>query len=135
MTVITEWRLPPLWRALHWTNLNPLHPRIILSSKIEIGPVFLKKIFWFCQWIFAVSLLSFLRKGRHPSFEKIYIPFTQEYIIKFWLKMASGSEEIFFLVLSMDFRHYHPLRRSWFFTWTNLNFLHPRMLCAKFAWN
>ena len=24
---------------------------------------------------------------------------------------------------------------DWFFIWTNLNPLHPRMLCAKFGWN
>ena len=24
---------------------------------------------------------------------------------------------------------------EWFFIWTNLNSLHPRMLCAKFSWN
>ena len=24
---------------------------------------------------------------------------------------------------------------KWIFIWTNLNPLHPRMLCAKFGWN
>ena len=27
------------------------------------------------------------------------------------------------------------MRIYWFFIWTNLNPLHPRMLCAKFGWN
>ena len=27
------------------------------------------------------------------------------------------------------------MRINWFFIWTNLNPLHPRMLCAKFGWN
>ena len=27
------------------------------------------------------------------------------------------------------------MRIEWFFIWTNLNSLHPRMLCAKFGWN
>ena len=27
------------------------------------------------------------------------------------------------------------MRIEWFFIWTNLNPLHPRMLCAKFGWN
>ena len=27
------------------------------------------------------------------------------------------------------------LRIEWFFIWTNLNPLHPRMLCTKFVWN
>ena len=28
-----------------------------------------------------------------------------------------------------------PWERAWPFIWTNLNPLHPRMLCAKFGWN
>ena len=28
-----------------------------------------------------------------------------------------------------------PLGRAWPFIWTNLNPLHPRILCAKFGWN
>ena len=32
--------------------------------------------------------------------------------------------------------HYHlPLEKGGPFIWTNLNPLHPRMLCAKFDWN
>ena len=27
------------------------------------------------------------------------------------------------------------MKIEWFFIWTNLNPLHPRMLCAKFCWN
>ena len=27
------------------------------------------------------------------------------------------------------------MRFEWFFIWTNMNPLHPRMLCAKFVWN
>ena len=27
------------------------------------------------------------------------------------------------------------MRIKWYFIWTNLNPLHPRMLCAKFGWN
>ena len=30
---------------------------------------------------------------------------------------------------------YHPWKRIWPFIWTNLNPLHPRMLCAKFGRN
>ena len=28
-----------------------------------------------------------------------------------------------------------PWKRLWPFIWTNLNPIHPRMLCAKFGWN
>ena len=38
----------------------------------------------------------------------------------------------------MYFRYFviiSPWKRVWPFIWTNLNPLHPRMLCAKFGWN
>ena len=38
----------------------------------------------------------------------------------------------------MYFRHFviiSPWKRAGLFIWTNLNPLHPRMLCAKFGWN
>ena len=52
-----------------------------------------------------------------------------------WL---SGSGEEDFLILSMYFCYFviiSPWKRAWPFIWTNLNPLHPRMLCAKFGWN
>ena len=43
-----------------------------MPDLVEIGPVLLdKKIFLFCQCIFAISFLSLLVKGRDPSFEEI----------------------------------------------------------------
>ena len=52
-----------------------------------------------------------------------------------WL---SGSGEEDFLILSMCFLYsiiIPPWKRAGPFIWTNLNPLHPRMLCAKFGWN
>ena len=37
-----------------WRNLNPLHPRCIVPSLVEIGPAVLEKIFKFRQCIIAV---------------------------------------------------------------------------------
>ena len=49
-----------------------------VPSLVEIGSVVLeKKIFKFCQCIFAISQLSPLGKGRGPSFEQTWIPFTR----------------------------------------------------------
>ena len=49
-----------------------------MPSLIEIGPVVLeKKIFKFRQCNFPVPQLSPLGKGRGPSFEQTWIPFTQ----------------------------------------------------------
>ena len=43
-----------------------------------------------------------------------------------------------FLISSMYFRHFiniSPWKRVGPLIWTNLNPLHPRMLCDKFGWN
>mgnify|MGYP003686606297 CR=1 FL=1 len=71
----------------NYTNLNPLHPRMLCAM---FG--------W--NW---------------PS--------------------VSGEKE--FLISSMNFHYFviiSPLKRTGSFIWTNLNPLHPRMLCAKFGW-
>ena len=57
---------------------------------------------------------------------------------KFSWNWPSGSAESDFLISSMYFLYYviiSPWKRAWPFIWTNLNPLHPRMLCAKFGWN
>ena len=71
-----------------WTNLNPLHPRMLCA-----------KFSW--NW---------------PS--------------------GSGEEDVF--ISSMYWSYFEiisPWRRVGPFTWTNLNSLHPRMLCDKYGWN
>ena len=57
---------------------------------------------------------------------------------KFGWNWLSGSGEEDFLILSMYFHFFviiSPWKRTGPFIWTNLNPLHPRMLCAKFGWN
>ena len=52
-----------------------------------------------------------------------------------WL---SGSGEEDFLISSMYFQYFIIIstwKKAGPFVWTNLNSLHPRMLCAKFGWN
>ena len=52
-----------------------------------------------------------------------------------WL---GGSWEEDFLISSLYFRYFviiSPWKRAGPVIWTNLNPLHPRMLCAKFGWN
>ena len=52
-----------------------------------------------------------------------------------WL-IGSGEED--FLISSMYFHYFviiSPWKRAGPIIWTNLNPLHPRMLCAKFGWN
>ena len=48
---------------------------------------------------------------------------------------ASGED---FSISSKYFRYFliiSPFKRAWLFICTNLNPLHPRILCAKFGWN
>ena len=56
---------------------------------------------------------------------------------KFDWNWPSGSGEDFFLISSMYFRYFviiSPRKRP-SPSLTNLNLLHPRMLCARFGWN
>ena len=49
-----------------------------MPSLVEIGPVVLEeKIFKYFQYNFTCSLLFPLGKGRGPSFQQTWIPFTQ----------------------------------------------------------
>ena len=57
---------------------------------------------------------------------------------KFGWNWLSGSGEEVVLIASMYFHYFviiSPWKRARPFIWTNLNPLHPRMLCAKFGWN
>ena len=57
---------------------------------------------------------------------------------KFGWNWLSGSREEDFQISSMYFNYFviiSPCKRAVPFIWTNLNPLHPRMLCAKFGWN
>ena len=55
----------------------PITKGYFVHSLVEIGPVVLKKKFKVRQCIFAISSLSPLGKGRGPSFEQTWIPFTK----------------------------------------------------------
>jgi hypothetical protein len=57
-----------------------------------------------------------------PSLVKIGQVVLEENIFK-W----PHSIFTFFVIIS-------PLKRTWHFIWTNLNSLHPRIICTKFDW-
>ena len=60
-----------------WTNLIPLHSRLLCAKLVEVGSVVLKKSFKSFQCIFIISQLSPLWERCGPSFAKTWIPFTQ----------------------------------------------------------
>ena len=70
--------------------------------------------------------------------KKLESPSSKDACAKIGWYWLSGSREEDFLILSMYFRYlviFSPWKRVGPFIWTNLNPLHPRMLCAKFGWN
>ena len=55
-----------------------------------------------------------------------------------WNWLTGSGEEDFLNFVNFFFRYFliiSPWKRVGPFFWTNLNPLHPRMLCAKFGWN
>ena len=50
---------------------------VLICKKVNVGPIGLEKIFKFCQCVFAISLLSPLRRGWGTVFEQSGIPFTE----------------------------------------------------------
>ena len=88
---------------------------------------------------FTFSILSPLGKGRSPFiWTNLNPPHPRMLCAKFGWKWLSGSGEEDFLISSMYFCYFVIIslwKRAGPFIWTNLNPLHPRMLCVKFGWN
>ena len=117
-------------------SLNPLHPRMLYAkfgwnwpSGSGEGDFYIWSMF-FCYfeiispWKRAGPFMSPLHPRMHFA--------------KFGWNWPSGCGEKDFLILSMyfcDFVIISPWKRVGPFIWTNLNPLHPRMLCAMFGWN
>ena len=88
----------------------PFIQECFVLSLVEIGSVVLeKKIFKFCQYIFAILLLYviiFPWKRWDPSFEQTWIPFTQGCFVpslveigqSFWRRRLSRFVNVFLLL-------------------------------------
>ena len=81
--------------VLHWTNLNPLLPKMHcgrfgwhwpggFDNLVKI--VLEKNISKFIMYI-TYLWLSPLVQGRGPSFEETWIPFTKDVLCQVWLKL------------------------------------------------
>ena len=90
------------------------------------------RIYWFCIW-----------RNLNPCHPRMLVLrlillHPRMLFAKFGWNWPSGSGEEDFLISSMYFRYFvilSPWKRAGPFIWTNLNLLHPRMLCDKFGWN
>ena len=125
-----------------WTKLNPLHHARMLCAKFGwnwpgcsgeedfeihqcISPYFAIISPWKRIWPFICTNLNPLQHARMLC-------------AKFGRNWPSGSGEEDFLNSSMYFLYFvivSPWGKTWPFIWSNLNPLHPRILCAKFGWN
>ena len=83
-------------------------------------------------------VIIFLGKGPGLSFKKIWIPFTQGcFVLSLieigqWFCRRIWRRRLFnFIIILLPFSYYLPLEKGGALQWTNLNPLHPRMLCAK----
>ena len=100
------------------------------ASFVEIGPVVLKKILYiFHKCIFAISLLSLLEKGRGPSFEKFWVPFTQGCLVPSLVEIRPVVLEkkiLYFIKVFSLIRYCLPLKRSVALQLNNLEFSSPK---------
>ena len=72
------------------------------------------------------------------SFEQNWVPFTQGCFVPSLFKIGPvGLDDFLNSIINVFslFRIYLPLEKGGALLWTNLNPLHPRMLCARFGWN
>ena len=135
--IISPWKRAG---AFIWTNLNPLHPRMLFikfgwnwpsgsgEHDFLISSMSYRCFVIISPWKRAGSFFWTNLNPLHPRM----------HCTKFGWNWHSGSGEEDFLISSMHFRYYiiiSPWKRVGPFIWTNLNSLHRRMLCIKFGWN
>ena len=85
--LLTFWELNSSSCEQTWI---PFTQECFVPNLVENGPSVLKKrIFSFRQCIFAIDKLSPLGKGHGPSFEQIWIPFTQGCIVQSLVEIDS----------------------------------------------
>ena len=132
-------QLSPLWEGCG-PSLNKLHPRMLCAKfgwswTSDSGEEdFLK---------FVTVFLLFhnyhpFEKGVTLHFNKLESPLPKHALCKVWLILAQWFWRRRFLKVVNFFYYFpiiSPLGRACLFIWTNLNPLHPGILCAKFRWN
>ena len=82
------WAKQWLNNRVSWKLLSALYPKDAVCL-VESGPVVIERGIlksYHCD-SFAIYLLSSLGKGCGPSFEQIWIPFSQKMLCQVWLKL------------------------------------------------
>ena len=121
-----------------WTNLNPLHPRMLCAKfgwnwpsgsgeeDFSISSIYFRHFLF--PWKRAGPFIWIKLNPLHPRM----------ICAKFNWTLLRGSGEEDFFILSMYFRYFviiSPWKRAGTVIWTKLNPVHPRMPRAKFGWN
>ena len=129
-----------------WTNLNPLYLRMLCAKFCQ---VWLKLAQWFWKENFQISPMYFryfviifpFKRAWPFIWANLNPPSSKDDFCKVWWKLVRWFWRSWFsnfVNVFLLFRTYVIIshwKRAGPFTWTNLNPLHPRMLCAKFGWN
>jgi hypothetical protein len=121
---------------------NPLHLKKLESPSLkdDLFRVWLKLAQWFCRSfkrphpIFTCSWLSPLWRGPGPLFEQIWFSFTKRWFVWSLIEFGQLVLEMIYKKNSVYFYSFaiiSPWRSAVPFAWTNLNPLHPSMICAK----
>ena len=135
--IISPWKMAG---PIIWTNLNPLHQWMLCAKLGWNWPSgFGEEDFIISSMYFHYFVVISPWKRAGPLIWTNLNPLHQRMLwAKFCWNWPSGSGEEDFLILSMYFCYFviiSPWKRAGPLIWTNLNPLHPRMLCAKFGWN
>jgi hypothetical protein len=119
----------PLSWAMILTNLPSFYVRK-LSCKIQLFWLHSSKEEDFKRPhpIFTYLWLSPLWRGPDPLFELFVSSLVEidPVVLEKIFKRPPSYFHIFVII--------SPLKRTWPFIWSNLNFLHPRIICTKSAW-
>ena len=132
-----------IFMRIKWFFLNKIESH---SPKDALCQVWLKLAQWFWKrrffnFVNVFSLIRYylpLERDGALHWNKFESPSPKDALCQVWLYWVSGSVEKDFLISSMYFPYFviiSPWKRAGPFTWTNVNSLHQRMLCAKFGWN
>ena len=122
-----------------WTNLNPLHQRMLCAKFSWNWPSGSGEDFWIFSMYFRYFVIISPWKRAGPINWSTWIPFTQGCFVPSLVEIGSVVlEKKIFNISSMYFHYFVIIsswKRAWPFIWKNLNPLQARMLCSKFGWN
>ena len=112
-------------------DVNILHPRMLLSCLVKIGPLILEKIFNLCQCIFSICYYPPLKRKwlficsfEFPLPQNIQCKFQLKLSKLFWRRIFLNFIDVFSL---FSYLFISPWKRMLPFIWTNLNQLHPQL--------